>query len=29
MVCKSTQEFGDGVAERVASVVVDGLRSGR
>jgi len=27
MVCKSTQGCGDGVAERVASVVVDGLRA--
>ncbi len=26
MVCKSTQEFGDGVADRVAEVIVDGLR---
>jgi AcrR family transcriptional regulator len=28
-VCKSTQGFGDGVADRVASVVVDGLRASR
>jgi AcrR family transcriptional regulator len=27
MVCKSTQGFADGVADRVASVVVDGLRT--
>jgi hypothetical protein len=27
MVCKSTQEFGDGVADRVAEVIVDGLRA--
>jgi AcrR family transcriptional regulator len=27
MVCKSTQEHGDGVADRVACVIVDGLRT--
>jgi hypothetical protein len=27
MVCKSTQEYGDGVADRVACVIVDGLRT--
>jgi hypothetical protein len=28
MVCKSTQDHGAGIAERVAAVIVDGLRSG-
>ena len=27
MVCKSTYDHGDGVAERVAGVIVDGLRT--
>jgi hypothetical protein len=28
-VCKSTDRYGDAVAERVAEIIVDGLRSAR